>query len=207
MVRVTFIAKGRCLSVVSETRKVPFRARHSINRSPPKRKPVIGILAIAALASSAAINVAVAQQGPATERVEPTPLAGGVALSRRRSRCNNTIASRDRTRRTYAASRRWPRYAAVANRDSPSRATVTLRERRYNGNAYRYGDRGGRYYDGRSYGGGFANFGGPFGYYNDDYAYYPYGSYDYTPYSQDCYQVRRIHTHNGWRTRRVNVCD
>jgi hypothetical protein len=150
-VRVTFIAKGRCLSVVSETRKVPFRARHSINRSPPKRKPVIGILAIAALASSAAINVAVAQQGPATERVEPTPLAGGVALSRRRSRCNNTIASRDRTRRTYAASRRWPRYAAVANRDSPSRATVTLRERRYNGNAYRYGDRGGRYYDGRSY--------------------------------------------------------
>jgi hypothetical protein len=77
LVRATFIAKGRCLSVVSETRKVPFRARHSINRSPPKRKPVIGILAIAALASSAAINVAVAQQGPATERVEPTPLAGG----------------------------------------------------------------------------------------------------------------------------------
>ena len=53
----------------------------------------------------------------------------------------------------------------------------------------------------------FANFGGPFGYYNDDYAYYPYGSYAYTPYSQDCYQVRRIHPHNGWRTRRVNVCD
>ena len=41
------------------------------------RKPVIGILAIAALASSAAINVAAAQQGPATERVQPTPLAGG----------------------------------------------------------------------------------------------------------------------------------
>ena len=44
-------------------------------------------------------------------------------------------------------------------------------------------------------------------YYNDDYPYYPYASYAYTPYSQDCYQVRRIHMHNGWRTRRVNVCD
>jgi len=41
------------------------------------RKPVIGILAIAALASAAAINVAAAQRGPAADRVEPTPTAGG----------------------------------------------------------------------------------------------------------------------------------
>jgi len=51
------------------------------------RKPVIGILAIAALASSAAINVAAAQQGPATERVELAGGGPGKFFSRRRSRC------------------------------------------------------------------------------------------------------------------------
>jgi hypothetical protein len=77
------------------------------------RKPVIGILAIAALASSAAINVAVAQQGPATERVEPTPLAGGGPgkLPSPGEGPAATIPSHPetRTRRTYAAGRRWPR--------------------------------------------------------------------------------------------------
>jgi len=57
------------------------------------RKPVIGILAIAALASAAAINVAAAQRGPAADHVEPTPMAGGgpgaLPLPRRRSRCES----------------------------------------------------------------------------------------------------------------------
>ena len=61
------------------------------------RNPIIGILAIAPLASAAAINGAAAQRGPAADRVEPTPMAGGgpgaLPLPRRRSRCDNTIAS------------------------------------------------------------------------------------------------------------------
>jgi len=176
------------------------------------RKPVIGILAIAALASSAAINVAAAQQGPATERVQPTPLAGGGPgkLPSPGEGPAATIPSHPETGRVEptplagGGPGTLPPPTATAPAAQPSRSSE---RQRYNGDAYRYGDRGGRYYDGRSYGGGFANFGGPFGYYNDDYAYYPYGSYASTPYSQDCYQLRRIHTHDGWRTRRVNVCD
>lgn len=50
-----------------------------------------------------------------------------------------------------------------------------------------------RHHHGRNF--AFAAF--PFGFYND-YAY----DYDY-----DCYRLRRVHTHWGWRLRRVYVCD
>src|SRR5262249_8457292 len=128
-------------------------------------KPVIGILAIAALASSAAINVAAAQQGPATERVQPTPLAGGGPgkLPSPGEGPAATIPSHPETGRVEptplagGGPGTLPPPTATAPAAQPSRSSE---RQRYNGDAYRYGDRGGRYYDGRSYGGGVANFGG-----------------------------------------------
>jgi hypothetical protein len=178
-------------------------------------KKLIGVFAIAVLASAAAINVAAAQKGPAADRVEPTPMAGGGPgkLPSSGEGPAATVPSRPETGRVESTPMAGggpgtlPSPTAAAPSAEPSRNASTGRRAAGEGQ-YRYGDRGNRYYGGRDYGGGFAYSGGPFGYYNDDdYGYYPYGAYASSPYGQDCYEVRRIHTRNGWHTRRVYVCN
>jgi len=92
-------------------------------------------LAIAALASSAAISVAAAQQGLATERVEPTPLAGGspAKLPSPGEGPAATIPSHPETGRVDL--RRWPAVAPVRCRRQPRQPQPRNRHALANGSA------------------------------------------------------------------------